>query len=537
MLASCDFKNQVTGAVTIPSLWKKETTKQSAETQTSRLKVDSVETQTETSSMLASAQLDKGVGTEKKSYQASLDGLQYVYADVQYDEARLASFLENSKEELLAILHRNAKSSIFDNYAPNWSRKNTELSVLYSLSAAVARENGLEALDVAWSANGTMLAVAYGRADTSGWCYSKGYVCIWNLSRPDLEEGKPHYTLETETYATTVAFHPTATSMLAVGTYSGEVIVFPNVTDNVPQELASGESEVAHTEPVTVLQWVSNPQQLRADHRFVLCSAGQSGLILHWSPVNALARPLAAFSVQSRRRLAAGITALSYTGVQTDRGTQLPTLDSVVLVGLENGEVGRGRTGVVPMDVNAKGPCVVTPVELDWLEPHRGPVQSLCTSPFFRHLLLTCSSDGSARLYTDLERSPLLTLEPSAETKSYLYCAALSPFRPAVAAVVSRDSQLHVYDLQKDQARPAYSARASADGAAVLSVAFNATAADWLATGDAQGTARVWRLPTELSQSTEVERAALRASQPTRGGEKPEADAAAPIRDLFGFVV
>ncbi|KPA80266.1 hypothetical protein ABB37_04564 [Leptomonas pyrrhocoris] len=536
MLASCAFKNQVTGGVSISSRWKKETTVQDAETQTSKLKVVSAEAQTDVSSLQASEQLDKSVGTEKKAYQASLDGLQYVYAEVQYDEAKLATFLEGSKEEMLAILHKNAKSSIFDNYAPNWSRKNTELAVLYTLNAAVVKENGLEALDVAWSASGTMLAVAYGRVDTSGWCYNKGYVCIWNLSRPDLKEGKPHYTLETETYATTLAFHPTTASMLAVGTYSGEVVVFPNVTDNVPQEYSSSEAELVHTEPVTVLQWVSNPQELRPDHRFVLCSASQSGLIVHWSPANALAKPLAAYSVQSRRRLSVGITALSYTGVQTDRGTQLPTLDSVLLVGLENGEVGRGRTGLVPLDVNLKAPCTVVPVELDWLEAHRGPVQSLCTSPFFRHLLLTCSSDGSARLYTDLERSPLLTLEPSAETKSYLYGAALSPFRPAVAAVVSRESLLHVYDLQKDQMRPAYTAEAGTEGAAVLAVAFNSIAADWLATGDGQGSVKVWRLPTELSQATEAERAALRASQPSRG-EKQESDGSSAIRDLFGFAV
>ncbi|KPI84090.1 hypothetical protein ABL78_6868 [Leptomonas seymouri] len=534
MLASCDFKTQVTGEVSIPSRWKKETTVQDGGTQTSAVKVVAAEVQTDMSSMQASDQLDKGIGTEKKTYQASLNGLQYVYAEVQYDEATLASFLESSKEELLAILHRNAKSSIFDNYKPNWQRKSTDLAVLYILSTPVVKANGLEALDVAWNSNGTMLAVAYGRSDTSGWCYSKGYVCVWNLSRPDLEEDKPHYTLETETYATTLAFHPTTASMLAVGTYSGEVVLFPNVTDNVPQEYSSSEAQLAHTEPVTVLQWVRNPQELRPDHRFVLCSASQDGLILHWSPANALAKPLAAYSVQSRRRLSVGITALSYAGVQTDRGTQLPTLDGVLLVGLENGEIGRGRTGLVPLDVNVKVPCTVVPVELDWLESHRGPVQSLCTSPFFRHLLLTCSSDGSARLYTDLERSPLLTVEPSSETKSYLYGAALSPFRPAVAAFVSRESLLHVYDLQKDQMRPAYSAEAGSEGAAVLSVAFNSSVADCLATGDAQGNVKVWRLPTELSQATEAERAALRANQPSRS-EKPGGDESSVIRDLFGF--
>lgn len=536
MLAPCDFKGQVTGEASIPSQWKRETTREDADTQTSKLKVKSREVQTDVSCFQASDQLDKAVGTERRAYQASLEGLQYVYGDVPHDEARLAAFLERTKDELITILHRNAKSSIFDRYAPNWSRKNTDLSVLYTLTSPEVKEGTLQALEVAWNTHGTIVAVAYGRMDTSGWCYNKGYVCVWNLARPDLVESSPHYTVETETYATCVAFHPTDPCMLAVGTYSGEVVVFPNVTESVPRQYSSADSDVAHTEPVTVLQWVRNPQELRREHRHVLCSAGQSGLVIHWSPANKLARPVAAYSVRSRRHLAVGITALTYGGAQTERGTSEPTLDGVLLVGLENGEIGRGRTGLLPVDTGAQGPCPVVPVELDWLESHRGPLQSLCASPFFRHLFLTTSSDGSARLYTDLERAPLLTLEPSAETKSYLYDGRFSPFRPAVMAAVSRSSYLHVYDLQKDQSRPAYSTEASADGAAVLTVAFNSTAADWLATGDARGTVRVWRLPTELSQATELERAALRASQPARDAKKEATDTAA-ISELFGFVV
>ncbi|KAK7197660.1 WD domain, G-beta repeat [Novymonas esmeraldas] len=534
MLASCDFKSQVTGEVTIPSRWKKASTHEDAETQTSKLKVKSREVQTDVSCLQVSDQLDKGVGTERRSYQASLEGLQYVYSGVQHDPAKLAAFLEGSKEELLTILHRNAKSSIFDHYAPNWSRKNIDLSVLYTLTSPAAKEGNLQALQVSWNTHGTVVAVAYGRMDTSGWCYSKGCVCVWSLARPDLAVGAPHYTLETETYATAVAFHPTDPCMLAVGTYSGEVVVFPNITESVPREYSSAASEVAHTEPVTVLQWVNNPQELRRDHRHVLCSAGQSGLIVHWSPANKLAKPVAAYSVRSRRHLSVGITALTYGGARTERGTHQPALDGVLLVGLENGEVGRGRTGLLPVDASATAPCTVVPVELDWLESHRGPLQSVCASPFFRHLLLTASSDGSARLYTDLERAPLLSLEPSAETKNYLYDAQFSPYRPAVAAVVSRGSMLHVYDLQRDQSKPAYSTEASADGAAVLTLAFNATSADWLATGDAHGVVRVWRLPTELSQATEQERAALRSSQPARDGAREAPDEAA-VRELFGF--
>ncbi|KAG5473671.1 hypothetical protein LSCM1_04298 [Leishmania martiniquensis] len=532
----CNFKNQVTGEVLIPSRWKKATTHEDAHAQTSKLKTKRHEVQTDVSCFQISGQLDKGVGTERPPSQASLEGLQYVYNGVPYDEAKLAAFLEASKNELVTILHRNAKSSIFDHYAPTWSRKNTKLSVLYTLTSPTVNDGNMEALKVAWNSNGNMVAAAYGHMDTSGWCCKRGYVCVWNLARPDLVESAPHYTLETKTSATSIAFHPTDPCMLAVGTYDGEVVVFPSVTESVPQQFSSADSEIAHTEPVTVLQWVNNPQELRRSHRHVLCSASQSGLIIHWSPANKLTKPVAAYSVRTRRHQPVGITALAYGSARTERGAYLPTLDGVLFVGLENGEVGRGRTGPLPVDTNSQVPCTVVPVELDWLESHCGPLQSLSASPFFRHLFLTSSSDGSARLYTDLERSPILTLEPSAETRSYLYDGQFSPFRPSVVAVVSRGSLLHVYDLQGDQFKPAYTAVAAPNGGAVLSLAFNSTAADWLATGDARGVVQVWRLPTSLSQATEVERAAVRASQSTCKDAKDVPESTAFLA-LFGSAV
>ncbi|KAG5498889.1 hypothetical protein GH5_03576 [Leishmania sp. Ghana 2012 LV757] len=532
----CEFKNQVTGEVHIPSRWKKETTLEDAEAQTSKLKVKSHEVQTDASCFQVSGQLDKGVGTERPSSQASLEGLQYVYNGVPYDEAKLATFLEGSKNELLTILHRNAKSSIFDHYAPTWSRTNTKLSVLYTLTSPDVKEGNMEAWKVAWNANGNMVAAAYGHMDTLGWCRKKGCVCVWNLARPDLVESIPHYTLETRTYATSIAFHPTDPCMLAVGTYSGEVAVFPSVTEGTPRQYSSAESEVAHTEPVTVLQWVNNPQELRRYYRHVLCSASQNGLIIHWSLANKLTKPVAAYSVRTRRHQPVGITALTYGGVRTERGAYLPTLDGVLLVGLENGEVGRGRTGLLPVETNSQVACTVVPLELDWLKSHSGPLQSLSASPFFRHLFLTSSSDGSARLYTDIERSPLLTLEPSVETRSYLYDGQFSPFRPSVVAVVSRGSLLHVYDLQEDQFKPAYTAVASPDGGGVLALAFNSTAADWLVTGDTRGVVQVWRLPTSLSQATELERAAIRASQPAGKDAKDVPDSTAVLA-LFGSPV
>lgn len=540
------FISESTDAVVIPSTWKRDVMITDTGMQTEPLPVSDQEVQTLVSALQPVDQQDKSEGTVRlENHKASLEGVQYIYSGVEYSEEKLANFVESCKDTLLAILYKNSRSNAFDNYEPNWTLKSTDLLPVYTLSSPHAMEGELNALDVAWNANGTMVAVAYGRMDASGWCYSNGYVCIWNLLRPDLDEHAPHFMIVTDTYATCLSFHPSNALMLAVGTYSGEVVVFPNVSEDVPTEWSTSAANT-HQEPITMLQWVQNIQELRDSHRYLLCSAAQDGQLAFWAPNNKLAFPVALYSVRNRKHVQVGISSVSYSCACVGRHSSIPSIDGVLIVGLENGDVGRGRTGFISADAE-KPPEMSIPLELDWLDGHRGPVQSICTSPFFRHLFVSCSSDGSAHLYNDMERTPLLSLEPSMETKHFLYDTQLSPFRPGVVVLVSRSSFLHIYDLKVSQSKPVYSAEAGLDGAPAVSLAFNPYAPEWLATGDTRGNVRVWRLPTEISQSTEAERAAVRAEQ-NAGKAQPGGNAgaagagAAPkekdaIRELFGFTL
>lgn len=57
-------------------------------------------------------------------------------------------------------------------------------------------------------------------------------VGVWNYMRSDLNPHVPHITIELDSFATTVAFHPTNSQTLAIGTYSGEVVVYENVNES-----------------------------------------------------------------------------------------------------------------------------------------------------------------------------------------------------------------------------------------------------------------------------------------------------------------
>ena len=71
-------------------------------------------------------------------------------------------------------------------------------------------------------------------------------------------------------------------------------------------------------------------------------------------------------------------------------------------------------------------------------EPHHGPVQELHCSPFHRNLFLTCSSDGSVKIFNANEYGATHSVIPSASVDSYLYDAEWSPVRPFVFAAVSK---------------------------------------------------------------------------------------------------
>ncbi|PWV12983.1 hypothetical protein C3747_47g143 [Trypanosoma cruzi] len=527
MSAPCNFSDQITGEVVVPSSWRKEAICIDATCQTGPLSLREEAVQTTISALQVVNRLDKQVGHEKKTIQATLDGLQYVYAGVEFDEEKLAMFLEESKVDVLSMLYRNAKSGAFSNYEPNWSAKGTEVVPVATLSSAYAVEGELHVLSLSWNSAGTLLAVAYGRMDTAGWCYSSGVVGIWNLARPDMDVNAPHHTLEMNLFATCVAFHPTQASVLAVGLYSGEVIVYSEVGSAIPTEMSTSGSPLSHREPVSSLQWIQSLQEMRESHRFILCSSAQDGRIFFWTPTNKLSQPIAAFSVENKKGVTVGVQSVKFARPGGGIGAGVPSGDSPLIIGLENGDVGRARPGVVSVLVPRSSENLAS-LDVDWLNGHRGPVQNVDTSPFFHNLCLTCSSDGSVHFYNALERSPLATLEPSAETKHFLYAAQFSPFRPSVLAVVSRSSFLHIYDLQKSQLKPIASIEAGVDGAPVLCSAFNHVSPEWLATGDARGCVRLWRLPSTLIQTTDLERAAVRGSHGRESGENV-------VRSLWGF--
>jgi len=86
-------------------------------------------------------------------------------------------------------------------------------------------------------------------------------------------------------------------------------------------------------------------------------------------------------------------------------------------------------------------------------EKHMGPVLGITCSPFVKRIFLSCSSDGSIRMYDILNHKPVLIFEPG--YNEYLLDVSWSPFRPAVFATASNVGNVYIYDLAFSKTTPA----------------------------------------------------------------------------------
>lgn len=443
--------------------------------------------------------------------------------DIPIVDQPMLDFLEKVGPDLLAQLELNDKSSAFDGHDVNWEDEATNVSAIHTLTPTKPCDLGLQVTGVTWNSNGSVIAVSYGRIDVVGWCYEKGYVCTWNVLRGDVNPTKPDLCIEVDNYVMSLAFHPDEPSLLVGGTYNGEVMVWNTTAeeDSLMAQSASSlsTSSIQHTDPIHNIMWVANKREQKV--KYVILSVSGDGKILLWNLNNLLNSPVGGYEISGKKGGAVGCTAIGVLhniqgGISVKK--EPPSLESTVLVATEAGNV--YKTSIKPASIMEGASAKSTQVRVTLNDPvnfkyevHHGPVQQLHCSPFHRNLFLTASSDGSVKMYNANETGRIHSVTPSSSVDSYIYDAAWSPVRPFVFACVSKDSYLYIYDLEESRIKPVCTIQAGSEGAAVLSLAFNAASKEYLATGDAQGHVRVWRLSHALSAASPHEAAVLGAKK------------------------
>ncbi|XP_077779009.1 cytoplasmic dynein 2 intermediate chain 2 isoform X2 [Podarcis muralis] len=437
------FSDAAGGAVDVASVWRAERGRRCEEksTQTGSVSASDAATQSRRARD-AGVQTGAGAGFEGRP----------LGAPGSVDYSGLLAFLQGVEEPVCRELEKNWKSHAFDGWRAEWAEPTERISCLHSLSYPPARERKLHVTGVSWSSTGAVVACSYGRLDDGDWGADKSYVCAWNLDRRAPDPQRPDLVLEAPSAAMGLAFHPRRPSVLAVGLFSGEVLVWDTGRPEDPLIWRSGMTDDSHTDPVYQI---------------------------------------------SRGATPLGVTALSFS----------PFDPTVFVAGTEGGDVLKcwagAETPAVGLPHLGGSLPLKAPAQLAFA-PHGGPVYSLSCSPFHRNLFLSGGTDGHVHLYSMLQAQPLVSLQLS---KKYVFGVRWSPVRPLVFAAATGEGEVHLFDFGQNSQKPSLSVRQSPEPAYCLE--FNPRRAQLLAAGDGGGGVKVWQLGGEFGEEGGRERSQL----------------------------
>ena len=109
--------------------------------------------------------------------------------------------------------------------------------------------------DVAWNCNGSIIAVGYGNHSLSSLSENPSIISIWGIFRREFKADSPIANIDVSNAVSSLSFHPTEPSLLACGTFNGE-IMFYDISKEEPLICTSRIDEYYHREPINKMIWV-----------------------------------------------------------------------------------------------------------------------------------------------------------------------------------------------------------------------------------------------------------------------------------------
>ncbi|KAG2497783.1 hypothetical protein HYH03_004055 [Edaphochlamys debaryana] len=524
--------------VDVPSSWKaslKTAGTKSVSTETKPLVYEMAATQTGGSNTTGT-QTDDGSKASKAPPKVNASGMMEFVKKV---ESMMAGELHKAAEEheVLEPFTRAAEDeqepAVCIHYLSPFQQDMTQQDL--NATSTQINKHRLVVTCISWSCTGQTVAASFGRYDVVGWCTYPGALTTWNLGREEVNTSRADHRIDTDTCLMSCAFHPAHPALIAGGTFNGEVYVWDLSQEGDPQR---GRSDVLldarHTEPVIAVTWQYNLSDAAKygtkDKSYRLVTLGADGRVLTWM-WHKLEAPVYGYQLlypqpgidrkfvwggacMAFQREPRGVSQQSESkGNAAVHGGEMA---GTFLVGTEGGKIFKCYNDVNDASQKdfakqlekAERVEMRTPVREANYTPHAGAVFGVDCSPFQRELFLSCSTDGSVRLYSSLRMQPLLHLEPTA---SYLFAVQFSPFRPMVFAAAGGDGFVYMYDLMRSQdvIRPVLTLDTNGMRKPVYAMAFNPRKHDVFATGDATGI-QVWKLPSSLTSVRRGEEALLR---------------------------
>ncbi|KAL5022607.1 hypothetical protein ScPMuIL_001762 [Solemya velum] len=480
------FSDEILETVDFKSAWRKERSVRDSEAQTDELTTNSVAVQ-------SLKRREKAVQTASEQKELRM---------VEDNSPQLVNFLKSVESLMIKELEKNRRSRAFDDFSVSWEDESNAVSCIHTLCNEEFDEQ-LQITGLSWNSTGAVIAASYGRFDHKDWCTHRSALCTWNLDRQNINDKKPNTTMDSSSCLMCIQFHPKNPAWVAAGNFNGEVLVWNLNREDDMLMATSGIGNDAHREPVSKVHWIPDISSKAKGYNLV--SVSGDGKILVWKvdPGSPTLQLLDGFVVmtQSLPR------SMKVKGVRGDKEVGIISISyncedrELFIVGSESGAIfkcsmltqGNPAGSHIVSSVPLKSPVTFT------YSPHHGPVYSVECSPFHRNAFMSAAMDQCIRLYSILQQTPVLTVEPG---EGYIFSAKWSPMCPTVFAATTESGNLLLYDLKRNQPVPVQKIQASPNRMPVFSCQFNPYRHSLLATGDGSGYINVFRLSDELRKTS-----------------------------------
>nr|VZH96693.1 unnamed protein product [Spirometra erinaceieuropaei] len=201
----------------------------------------------------------------------------------------LVTFLARVAPIVCEQLDRNSKSSVWRNTQADDIVNDVEpFAQTVHLDQATNFEHSVTC--VAWNTFGTIFAVSYGQTSHEHWCTHTSYLVLWNICRDPIRSEAPDYVFETNSCVNCVVFRPQHSSILACGTFSGELMIW-TLADELGSLVSSrGGASGGHQDAINHLHWFSPESVFLGTSKSGQCGAnehlvsfGADGRIICWT--------------------------------------------------------------------------------------------------------------------------------------------------------------------------------------------------------------------------------------------------------------
>ncbi|KAJ3325316.1 cytoplasmic dynein with WD40 domain [Boothiomyces sp. JEL0866] len=337
--------------------------------------------------------------------------------------------------KVMIVAERMANQNSFDEISQDykyWEDASDDLgdkksgSLLPLWKFVFQKEKKKQVTSVCWSPQfSDLFVVGYGSYDFSH--QGPGMIACFTLKNPSY----PEYVYQTDSGVMSVHFHPQHPSMIAVGLYDGNVLVY-NIQKKTDQPVFRCQTKGGrHSDPVWQVWWQNDD----LDDNLNFFSVSSDGRVIRWT-------------LLKNELMYTDVIQLKYDPA-TEEEEKLFTLaggccfdfhkktDHLFMVGTEEGKM-------------YKCSKEYSSEHLLTFDGHYMAVYGVKYNPFNSNYLISCSADWTVKIWDHSEAKPILTFDLNGSVGD----VAWSPYSSTVFAAVTAEGKAFVFDLSVNKYAP-----------------------------------------------------------------------------------